>query len=116
MTKSLLEQIDERLAVCTKATPKPWVAYCDSDDVFDHCVHAEGHGDVIRDNIDSPDGEFIAASRNQREGELAALRVAVKALLTMGCNIPHCGEVSDYSKVECDTCHTLAQITKLMGE
>lgn len=78
--------------------------------------------------LNEPDAEFIAASRNQREGELAALRVAVEALeKPYICSVcgdrskEKCGRVCDGDESSCckyflNFDQALAQITKLMGE
>jgi len=87
----LLEEIDRRLAMCRAATPGPWASsgYC-GDDNSRHIgtlgpVGCTGIGiddqhsisEVVADAwADADEGkanaDFIAASRNEREGELMA--------------------------------------------
>lgn len=144
MTK-LLEQIESRLAVCAKATPKPWLAHqlgqigmkAKDDSLRLECgIVCHGPRDI---KIFAPpktamsawannDTDFIEASRNQREGELAALRVAVEALeKPYICSVcgdrskEKCGRVCDGDESSCckyflNFDQALAQITKLMGE
>ena len=64
------------------------------------------------------DREFIAASRNQREGELAALKVALEKLneLDQTLRVPAAEYVPAIADAFTIIDQALAQITKLMGE
>lgn len=123
----LLEEIQSRLEICAKATAGPW-EFIDAqqDGPSDKIVWSKGdhtgrdeeddaHNTVCILPNDSygyscnyhDNGPFIAASRNQREGELAALKVAVY-------------ELEKTKRMEGDksagvrAAIALAQITKLM--
>lgn len=68
--------------------------------------------------LNEPDAEFIAASRNQREGELAALKVALEKLneLDQTLRVPAAEYVPAIADAFTIIDQALAQITKLMGE
>ena len=130
--KTLLEQIDERLAVCAKATPGPWTL--DHQACFVFTQESDGCcGDMVLEirgygsgKPGKANGEFTVASRNQREGELAALKCAVEALeKPYICSVcgdrskERCGRVCDGDESSCckyflNFDQALAQITKLM--
>ena len=85
MTK-LLEQIESRLAVCAKATPGPWML--DHQNCFIFTQESDGScGDMVLEirgygsgKPGKANGEFTVASRNQREGELAALKESLRCI------------------------------------
>lgn len=111
--KSLLEQIDERLA----ATKDCGDSGCINRDKTKPAGMRTNGGCRCR-----------RASRNQREGELAALKCAVEALeKPYICSVcgdrskEKCGRVCDGDESSCckyflNFDQALAQITKLMGE
>lgn len=122
----LIEEIQSRLEICAKATPKPWLAHqlgqigmkAKDDSLRLECgIVCHGPRDI---KIFAPpktamsawannDTDFIEASRNQREGELAALKVAAEAL---ECETP---AICAISACPCDNCEALAQIASLLG-
>lgn len=129
---TLLEKIDERLALCAKATPGPWEMHVSLARVelfmgihtfrsptFDYTRSLERA---------EKDGTFCVQSRSQREGELAALKCAVEALeKPYICSVcgdrskEKCGRVCDGDESSCckyflNFDQALAQITKLLSE
>jgi hypothetical protein len=79
----LLADIDERIAVCDKATAGPWAVR--TVDGEGYVVDSDGVGvaEIIERFADThPDddhnGRFAVSSRNSRPGELAALRAVVE--------------------------------------
>ena len=110
--KSLLEQIESRLAVCAKATPGPWhQSAAEKRNLVIQTAHiTRDVWTIARTDHDCEvNSAFIAASRNQREGELAALKVAAEAL---ECETP---AICAISACPCDNCEALAQIASLLG-
>ncbi len=104
---TLLEQIESRLAVCAKATPGPWhQSAAEKRNLVIQTAHiTRDVWTIARTDHDCEvNSAFIAASRNQREGELAALRVAVEAL----------EYAQDCTPVGQRCSKALAQINKLM--
>lgn len=95
---TLLEQIDERLA----ATKDCGDSGCINRDKTKPAGMRTNGGCRCR-----------KASRNQREGELAALKCAVEALEQEHDHLPT-DDGTTYG--DCRACEALAQITKLMGE
>jgi len=79
---TLLEQIESRLALCAKATPGPWGenSGCASDTGLELFVTCNEHHETVAKVYTMGDREFIAASRNQREGELAALKESLRCI------------------------------------
>lgn len=118
--KSLLEQIESRLAVCAKATPGPWGenSGCASDTGLELFVTCDEHHETVAKVYTMGDREFIAASRNQREGELAALKVALEKLneLDQTLRVPAAEYVPAIADAFTIIDQAITQITELMGE
>jgi hypothetical protein len=116
---TLLEEIESRLALCAKATPKPWIfdpyGYAASVVIADN----QSLVAMVGDNAQvETDGEFIAASRNQREGELAALKVALEKLneLDQTLRVPAAEYVPAIADAFTIIDQAITQITELMSE
>ncbi len=122
---TLLEQIESRLALCAKATPGPWegtmMQAADTGPrliIVAEDASDEGGAVEIAQVYTREEREFIAASRNQREGELAALKVALEKLneLDQTLRVPAAEYVPAIADAFTIIDQALAQITKLMGE
>lgn len=108
----LIEEIQSRLEICAKATPGPWhQSAAEKRNLVIQTAHiTRDVWTIARTDHDCEvNSAFIAASRNQREGELAALKVAVNYLDSLRDNRPK-------EQVWLFAEEALAQITKLMSE
>jgi len=109
---TLLKEIDERLAVCAKATAGPYYVGHTSEEYDTLDVHESKDGLLVAETMRNCDFHFLNASRNQREGELAALKVAVEAIERI---FEICDETDELNGKRLAR-EALTQITKLMSE
>ena len=125
MTK-LLEQIESRLALCAKATSGPWEMHVSLARVElfmgIHTFRSPTFDYMRSLERAEKDGTFCVQSRNQREGELAALRLAVEALGKLSvrsfkgtdcANYPT-AEFASVSEMVRECLEAIAQIKKFM--
>lgn len=117
----LIEEIQSRLEICAKATPGPWhQSAAEKRNLVIQTAHiTRDVWTIARTDHDCEvNSAFIAASRNQREGELAALKVALEKLneLDQTLRVPAAEYVPAIADAFTIIDQALAQITKLMGE
>lgn len=121
MMKTLLEQIDERLALCAKATPGPWEMHVSLARVElfmgIHTFRSPTFDYMRSLERAEKDGIFCVQSRNQREGELAALKESLRCIEQFRSQNHRRGYPTgpEWMALISGAETAVAQITKLMG-